>query len=133
MARPYDPKNVNVVIDGVTMVAYAEDSFVKCERDEDRMIPYVGVKGEAALAHSAKNLGTITVTLQQGSPSNKKLQTLASNKTEFTTSVTDTNTNGFRAGGNECYILKEPPIERTGSISTREWTIKVLDYTQVET
>lgn len=128
----YDPQNVNVVVDGVTVTGFSEDSLINCERNEDRMIPYIGVKGEGTYSISNNNSGTITLTLQQESPTNKKLQSLASNKSEFALSVIDTNTNGFRAGGNRCILVKEAPIERSAEITEREWDIFVFDYTQVE-
>jgi hypothetical protein len=128
----YDAKKVSVVADGVTLVSFSEGTVVTCERNEDRVTPYIGAKGEADFAVSNNNSGTITLPLQQRSPSNRKLQQLAESRQEFPISVIDANEGGFRVGGNRAIILKEPPLERGSELADREWEIYVLDYSQVE-
>lgn len=128
----YDPKKVNVVVAGATMTGFTEGSIVSCERNEDRATPYIGCKGEGAFALSGNNSGTVTISLQQGSPSNKHLKALANAGSQFPVSVIDTNADGgFRAGGTQAMILKEPPDERGSEISENEWEIYVLDYSNV--
>jgi hypothetical protein len=129
----YDPEKVHVIVNSITITGYTEGSLVSCERNEDRMTPYVGAKGETDYAISNNNSGTVTISLQQSSPSNRMLQQLAESKALFPVSVVDMNTGGFRAGGNEGIVLKEPALERGNEISELEWEIYVGDYSQALT
>lgn len=124
----YDSLDVNVSINGILVTGFGDGTMVSCARNEDRMIPYVGVKGEHAYSFNNNNSGTITLTLQQQSPMNAILQGYANNKTSFPISVIDINDGGFRAGGNDAVILNEPANERGGEITTRAWSIYVADY-----
>lgn len=129
----YDSNKVNVSIAGTMVTGWAEGTMVTCERNEDRVTPYVGVKGEWAISYNNNNTGTITISLQQGSPMNTILQRLANAKELFSTNVIDINSDGgFRAGGNNCIILAEPSNERGAEITTREWSIYVFDYSSVD-
>lgn len=130
----YDAMKVNVIIDGVAVTAFATGSMVEAVRNEDRVIPYFGVKGEWAMSINNNNSGTITITLQQGSPMNAILQRKANNKETFPVEVTDVNEGGkFRAGGTTAIILNEPAISRGPEIAERAWAIFVFDYSAVET
>lgn len=128
----YDSMKVNVSINNVLVTGYAEGTMVVSERNEDRVVPYSGVKGEYAYSLNNNSSGTITVSLQQQSPMNAVLQSLANNKKTFPISVVDINTGGFKSGGNEAIILKEPGNERGAEITTRAWSIYVFDYSMVE-
>lgn len=124
----YDSMKVNVSINGLLVTGYGDGTMVTCDRNEDRVVPYSGVKGEYAYSINNNTSGTITVTLQQQSPMNKILQQYANTKTVFPIFVTDINTGGFKAGGNEAMILKEPANERGAEITSRAWAIYVFDY-----
>lgn len=131
----YDPLNVNIIIGNTILTGFAEGTMVTLARNSNRVNPYVGVKGETALAYNNDNSGTISITLQQQSPSNALLGRLARSKSVFDISVIDINNNGFRAGGSEAVIQVEPDTTRGAEIADgdRTWTIYVFDYTLVET
>lgn len=129
----YDSMKVNVTINNMIVTGFADGTMVTCERNEDRVIPYSGVKGEYAYSLNNNSSGTITISLQQQSPMNAVLQALANAKQTFPITVIDINTGGFKAGGNEAIILKEPANERGAEITTRAWSIYVFDYTCVDT
>jgi hypothetical protein len=71
--RQYDPKSVILTLGGVTPVDYAPDTMITISKDEDRVMPSVGVKGEVALARNRNELGTLTLALKQTSPTNESL------------------------------------------------------------
>jgi len=128
----YDPLKVNVVIAGVYVTGFSEGSMVECARNEDRITPYMGVKGEWAAALNMNNSGTITITLQQGSPMNDILQRLSNRLDNFPIMVIDTNIGGaFKAGGNNSIILTEPSVARNAELTDRVWTIFVFDYSNI--
>ena len=128
----YDALKVNVTIDNVLVTGWASGTMVTCAKNEARVIPYSGVKGEYAHSINNNSAGTITLTLQQQSPLNKVLQEYANEKVMFPVSVIDINTGGFKAGGLDCMILQEPANERGVEITGRAWAIHVFDYSCVE-
>lgn len=129
----YDATDVNVSISGRIVTGFAEGSIVECSRNEDRITPYIGTKGETAYSINNNNTGTITINLQQQSPINAVLQGYANRKESFSISVIDINAGGgnFRAGGNEAYIVTDPTYTRSDAIETQTWEIYVFDYTMV--
>lgn len=129
----YDSMKVNVIVGGIAVTGFATGSMVTCARNEDRIVPYFGVKGEWAMSLNNNNSGTVTISLQQGSPMNAILQRYANNKEVFPIAVTDVNDGGaFRAGGNNAIILTEPEIGRGAEIGERAWGVYVFDYSSVE-
>ncbi len=59
--KTYNPKDVTVIYDGMVITGFAEDSMVQAEKNEDNMIPHVGVLGEVSVAINADNTGTVTL------------------------------------------------------------------------
>ena len=129
----YDSLKVNVSVNNALVTGYADSTMVTCARNEDRVVPYSGVKGEYAYSINNNSSGTITLNLQQQSPMNKVLQEYANSKVVFPISVIDINTGGFKAGGNEAIILQEPANERGAEITGRAWAIYVFDYSCIDT
>ena len=122
--RTYDPQDVNVIVNGVVLTGLAEGTFLSIEREEESYTAYVGAKGEVARAVNANKMGTITVTLEQTSPSNSYLRRLANSNATFPVSVVDQNSNET-SGGNDA-LIQQPAIKEFGDeISTREWTFVV--------
>lgn len=127
--RNYDPKDVSISVDGMIITGVADGSFVTCEKVEDTYVPYVGSQGEVVRAHNAHPMGTIKFTLDHTSPSNSYLSDLANSSRVFPSKVVDMNPDSNRsAGGSECWIAKNADFERTGEVSTVEWTVAVADY-----
>lgn len=129
----YDSLNVNVNVNGRLVTGFGEDTMISCSRNEDRMIPYSGVKGDYAASINNNKSGTIQITLSMSSPMNAYLQDLAVNKQFFPVSIYDVNDEtAMRAGGNDCMIQTEPANERGGELVDRTWTIFVFDYTCID-
>jgi len=126
--RTYDPRDVNVIVDGVFLTGFTDGTFVSCEKVEDNWTPHVGAQGEVDRARNAHPLGTITVTLKQTSPSNAHLSRLAKSKNTFPVRVVDRNSPETIIGGSECWIVKQPNVERSNEITGQEWQIQVADY-----
>lgn len=122
--RTYDPQDVNVVVDGTILTGFAEGTFVSIERSEESYVMYVGSKGEVARSVNANKSGTITITLDQTSPSNAVLRRLANSVATFPISVVDQNT-GETSGGNNAWVEQPASKEFGNEIGTREWTIVV--------
>lgn len=129
MARNYDPKDVNVIFDGMYAVDFAEGTMIAFEKDEDSFSHVVGAQGDVSIAESHNNVGTITLTLKHTSPTIKELRSRHNSRTEFPCYVVDANDSSeMKAGGSEARILKSPGGERGNEIAEVEVEIKVFDY-----
>ena len=126
--KTYDPRNVQVIVDGKFLTGFADGTFVQWEKAEDNWIPHVGGQGEVDRARNVHPLGTITVTLKNVSPGNAVLNQLARSQTTFAARVVDSNTAGVVVGGSECWIIKPADGERSNEITGQEWQIQVADF-----
>lgn len=129
--RTYDAKDVNVIVGGVALTGFAEDSFVSAERMEDSFTEYVGAKGEVALADSNNKTGEITVTLEGTSPSVGYLNGLATRKGKnaiVPVTVVDLNDDSrVVISGAEARVRKPAPYEAGKEIGEREFVIFVSE------
>lgn len=76
MLATYDPQLV-VVTWGMIIAGYADGEMVTAEYDEDAFTVKTGTQGDTVHIRSANLNATATVTLQQSSPINSVLSTLA--------------------------------------------------------
>lgn len=129
MGTTYNPKKIEVIVDGISMVGFAEDSIVEAERMEDKREMVVGAKGDVDFIENADDSGTVTITLKHNSPSNAILKDLYDSGKVFDFAVVDQN---FRrdvgVAGSRCKVASTPTFARGDSISDREWTLLVADY-----
>lgn len=63
----YDPAKVNLLLGGLIPYDVAPDTMYVMSKEEDSVIPSVGVLGEVAIARNRNNLGTLTLSLKQTS------------------------------------------------------------------
>lgn len=75
--RQYNPANVVLLLGGVQPVDIAPGTMYNISRNEDIIIPSVGVLGEVALATNQNKTGTLTVSLKNTSPTNSVLSSFA--------------------------------------------------------
>lgn len=128
MITSYDAKDVSVIVGGVYLTGFAEGTFVSYEKTEDNFALSVGSLGDVARAKVNNPLGTITITLQQTSPQVTYLNNLARSGKIVEARVIHKGTNTEKIGGTQCFILKEAAGEFSNEISSREFTIQVMDY-----
>lgn len=129
--RAYDPNDVNVIVDGVALTGFAEDTFVSAERTEDNFTEYVGAQGEVAMAESNNRTGEITVTLEGTSPSVEYLNGLANRKGKnaiVSVSVVDLNDDSrVVISGAEARVRKPAVYEAGKEIAEREFVLFVSE------
>lgn len=130
--RMFDPRDVSVVVDGEDLVGFAEGTFVSTEKEEDTWGYHVGAQGDVTRARNAHPIGTITVTLEQTSPSNRTLNRLSRQRETFPAEVVSRQENNVTIGGSKCWIQKPADFEFQGGgeTSSIEWVIVVADYEQ---
>ena len=73
----YDPKRVIVAIGPAIISGFDEGAFIEAERSVDLFSDKTGADGFPVRSKSADKTGTVTLTLQQKSPSNSILTALA--------------------------------------------------------
>ncbi|NLU42208.1 MAG: DUF3277 domain-containing protein [Firmicutes bacterium] len=130
--RQYDPRDVAVVIDGHTVVGFADGTFIEAEKNEDDVSADVGAQGDVTFVFSADNTGTITMTLKHNSPSLTKVMELRNKREPFSIRITDRNFEGdVSVGGSQAMIQKAPPFSRGDSVEDVEVAILVADWDQV--
>ena len=75
--RTYNSARVLVLVGGVPLQGFAEGTFVNIAPQADRVTSKSGADGEVSRSISSDKRHTITVTLQQTSPSNDVLSGMA--------------------------------------------------------
>lgn len=129
--RTYDPAQVIVSIGGAQMSGFADGSFVTVERDEDMFTKITGADGKTSRSKSNNKAGSLTLTLQQTSPSNDILQGFAlldelSNAGVVPVIVKDAS--GRATFFSACaWVRKTPNAEYAKEVNNREWVMDLAD------
>lgn len=128
-AHTYSPKDVDVIVAGVSMNCFAEDSIVSIAYAEDAWTMVSGADGCVSRSKNPNRSGTISVSLQTTSDSNDVLSALyfldyESNVGTFPVLVKDNNGTTV-ASGADCWIMKIPDSELAREVGTVEWVIQV--------
>lgn len=126
----YDAKNVTVTVDNVYITGYAENSFIECEKAEDTFQTSVGAQGDVGISEVNNPVGTITITLQQTSPSIDYLNGLAVSKKMVPIWVISQNEITEKIGGTKARVTKPAQASFSNAIEQRQFKITVFDYTQ---
>ena len=109
----YDPKKVNVAVDGAIITGYASDSMITATKNEDAVTTEVGCKGEVVYSENANESGTITITLQGTSSSLPRLRSLASSRKQISVTVSDANdSDDISITAQKCRVVKMPDVSR---------------------
>lgn len=128
--RAFDPKNVRLLLGGYEPTGYAEDSMIVTTLANDIIMPYGGLDGDVSLAINRNHLGTMTITLQNTSPSNTVLSS-------FVTQAYKTGIVAFPVMFSEPtsglllttigWVQSQPENTLSGEINTMPWVIGLKD------
>ena len=121
----YDVKKETVIVDGVYLTGYSEDTKVSAEREEETHNPHIGVDGEVEYSANHNESGMITIPLKSTSPSVRYLNQLANQRKVFPVSVVDLNDNGTNASGSQAVVQQPIFPEKGNEISDAEFEIHV--------
>ena len=127
----YDPKKVNLVMNGKIITGFASDSMITIARNEDTVTTQVGVKGDVAYNENANESGTITVTLMGTSSSLPYVRSLALKRKEVSVMIVDANDSAsVNVAEVRCRVFKPPDITRAKEIGSESVSIFVpsLNY-----
>lgn len=127
--RTYNPSRIVIIVHGLPMTGYADGTFVNITMPSDGITTSVGADGEIARAINPDRRCTVTITLQQTSPSNDFLSTIF-------------NMDILTCGGHvapiliqdlcgetlfsasSCWVVKPADVEFSKEISNRAWQLQ---------
>lgn len=73
----YDPGRVTLSFRGIIITGFADETFIKAERDEDTFSKSVGAVGDVTRIRNRNKSGSVTVTLMAGAVTNDLLSAVA--------------------------------------------------------
>lgn len=126
--KTYDPKQIILIVGGVQISGYADDSFVTVRRNADAWALNMGVDGEGTRSKSNDGSGQIEVALMQTSQSNTFLSNLAiadetSNSGLVPMMMKDALGNTL-AVAEQAYVKKMPDLEYGREAGSRTWILE---------
>lgn len=126
--RTYSPEKIGVIVAGIPMHGFSENSICTIEYAADAFTMVVGADGEVGRSYNPDRSGTITITLKSDSDSNDVLSGLAiadaiSLTGTFPVFVKDSNGTSI-ATASDAWIQKIPSAEHAREINEREWVIQ---------
>ena len=127
----YDPKKVNVNINGKIITGFSPDGVINVVRNEDIVTPTVGTKGDVTYNENANESGQVTLHLLDSSSSLPFLRSLAVKRKEIRLTITDANDAGAVQFAEErCRIIKPPDLAKAKEIGSTDINIFVptLNY-----
>ena len=119
----YDANEATVMVNGTWIFGFGEDTMFTSEYDNDKISIKQDPQGTGVASHNNKTGATLTINLDETSPSNKALRQLA-DVGNFPVDII-TSTNHIHAV--HCYITKTPTIQGAATSSNRAWVIKAID------
>lgn len=120
----YDPKQVNLTLNGVTIVGYADGTFIKVERVDPEIYKlHVGAHGEVARTKNPNKAGKITFTLKGTSPSNAIVDTLKNMTTPIAFAILNKSDRSFAAAAANSWISKDASVEFGMEEQNVEWEL----------
>jgi hypothetical protein len=125
--RTYGSGQVLVLVGGVPLTGLGEDTFVEIAPMTDRVTSAVGADGEIARSISSDRRHTVTITLQQTSPSNDILSGFAQ-VDELTGSavlpvLVQDLTGRTMFAASQGWISGMPTVSFGNEVGTREWVL----------
>lgn len=129
--RTYSPGAIVMTVNGVAMGGFADGTFITVARDEQSFTKVTGADGSVSRSKSNNRSGTITLTLQQTSPSNDVLSALLAqdeldNSGVISVLVKD-NSGDSRFFSGTGWVQGMPSVEYGKEIANREWVIEMAD------
>ena len=103
----YDPRKVNLILNGKIITGFATDGVITISRNEDIVSTYVGVKGDVAYSENANESGNVAFTLMDTSSSLPYVRELALKRKPVQVTITNANDVGaIQVAEEDCRVLK---------------------------
>lgn len=127
----YVPNQVEAALGGKLMSGFTEGDFITVEFAADDYEEKVGAQGDVALTRIHNPLATVTMRLQQQSPTNDDLSALRDSGMEataagFASSFSLRDSSGTSIVQGTAWVRKRPTMAFGNSGGTREWVLGVI-------
>lgn len=127
--QAYDPAKVLVFIGGQRVSGFATDTKVVVARNNDNIMPHVGVDGEVSVAQSRDNSGVVTISLQNTAKWNGYLaqwqrQANVTGLVYLPIQIEGSQGLSLNTVG---WIQKQPDLTYGSEVGQMDWEIGVLD------
>jgi len=124
----YDPKEVSLIISGLTASGFMDGTFITCARADNEIYKTaVGAHGEVARAKNNNISGTITFVLKKTSPFNKQMDLLKRTAVAFPVMCKNDSDSNHMAVASSAWVGTDPDIEYDVEESGVEWVIQCAD------
>jgi Bacteriophage KPP10, Structural protein ORF10 len=127
--RSYDPTEVTVSFNGLTIDGYGPGTFIKVSRNEDSWSLQIGNSGSGARSRNPNKSGRFEFTLLESSPANGLLSAVAladelRGEGVGEVQVKDRGTLLAKCSGQNAWIVKPPDFERAKEVGEVTWVIE---------
>lgn len=127
--QAYDPVDVKLYLMSKRVYGFAPDTKIVVARNEDNIIPHMGVDGELSVALSRNRSGVMTVSLQNTSDWNGyfsawQKQADVTGLVFFPVQLEGSQGQGITTVG---WIQKQPDLTYGTEVGDMDWEIGVLD------
>lgn len=128
----YDPGQVSFLLNGVEITGWAEGDMITVEKNEPHFNVHVGTQGEVSRARIRDNTYTVTIRVQQVSPSIpdieglKILDNITKQPPVIPLYVSDPSSGDTLIGGN-AWLMEDPTRSWGNEVAVREYTFFVAD------
>lgn len=126
----WNPKDVKVIINGLKVTGFAEDSIISFSPNTEKFTVKVGAGGQKNIEINPDDTATGTISLAHNSPINRILLGLYKTATAFSMSVIDLNSGASQVVATDCYA-NLADNEKSRELSDREWEIIALNYEEL--
>lgn len=124
---PYNPRDCITTINDTIALSGYSTAMISGSKDNPLSSVAEGAQGDAVVNVSCSKVGTMTITLQATSPSNKVLTNLAKSREIFSIWCANKSLKE-RMGGTQAFVETFPTIDNNDTAGDRVYTIKVLDF-----
>ncbi len=128
----YKAKNVSITVtrlmtDGSTIILrnFQDGDMAQTSKTNNKVDSMTDAQASPAGSVTYDSLGTVTITVQQGSETNNLLSDLYNQDEVFSFHLAY---GQEISGGDHCMIQKAPDAAFGKAVPTRAWTIQVFDY-----
>lgn len=123
----YDANDTTVMANGRQIFGYGEDTMFTASYDNETVTVKQDPQGTGVASKNNKTGGTITLNIDETSPSNTWLEELA-NAGNFPVDII---TSTIHITATHCYISKRPDTTGAATSSNKAWQIKALNMSEV--
>ncbi len=131
--RAYDPKEISVIVGGHAVGGFAEGEFVRIEPNADEFADVAGSQGSVSRARTSDRRATMTIILQQTSPSDDvftafpELDRTTPNGGGIVSVMLRDGQGTTLVRAVEAWVMRRPDLTFSNEITNREWAFRLAE------